>query len=184
MIPDFVSFFPFDMLNGPPSDDQSSGGGYNKLVRLVRLPRLYRLLRISKVFKILKENKNSKVWQRLDEFFSLKQSFVRLFGVLISILTATHIVACLWFFLARLDAFNKDTWVYRMGFLDKDMGEMYLYSLYWAITTLTTVGYGDITAYSPSEKVFSIVWMFFGLFFIAFSVSSASSMLGRVVSKD
>jgi hypothetical protein len=62
MIPDFISFFPFEMINGQPENTQSSGG-YNKLIRLVRLPRLYRLLRISKVLKILKDQKKNKLFQ-------------------------------------------------------------------------------------------------------------------------
>ena len=32
----------------------------------------------------------------------------------------------------------------------------YIYALYWAITTMTTVGYGDITATNPIEICFSI----------------------------
>jgi hypothetical protein len=30
-----------------------------------------------------------------------------------------------------------------------DIGGQYLYSLYWAVATITTVAYGDITAKNP-----------------------------------
>ena len=39
----------------------------------------------------------------------------------------------------------------------------YITSLYWAFTTITTVGYGDITAKNNWEKVLSILFMVVGM---------------------
>ncbi|GMF22629.1 unnamed protein product [Phytophthora fragariaefolia] len=36
----------------------------------------------------------------------------------------------------------------------------YMRSVYWAIVTLTAVGYGDIVAYSTSESLFAAFWIF------------------------
>ncbi|KAF4036007.1 Cyclic nucleotide-binding domain [Phytophthora infestans] len=38
----------------------------------------------------------------------------------------------------------------------------YMRSIYWAIAALTTVGYGDIVAFSTYESYFAAVWVFFG----------------------
>jgi voltage-gated potassium channel Kch len=39
----------------------------------------------------------------------------------------------------------------------------YAYSLYWAITTLATVGYGDFSAANTPEAVWATIYMFFNL---------------------
>ena len=51
-------------------------------------------------------------------------------------------------------------------------GERYLTSFYFTITTITTVGYGDISGGTMTEKIGAIVLMLLGV--ISFSVASAS----------
>ena len=41
-------------------------------------------------------------------------------------------------------------------------GEAYLTSIYWALTTMSTIGYGDIRAYNNTERVVSILVMLMG----------------------
>ena len=38
-----------------------------------------------------------------------------------------------------------------------------MYSLYWATTTLATVGYGDFSAANPAEALWATIYMFFNL---------------------
>ena len=44
------------------------------------------------------------------------------------------------------------------------MLQQYLSALYWAITTLTSVGYGDITPQNDWELLFCVVCMILGTF--------------------
>ena len=50
--------------------------------------------------------------------------------------------------------------------------ETYLASLYWAYTTMTTVGYGDIVPGSESEAVMAVFSMIFGVTMFAYVVGS------------
>ena len=40
-------------------------------------------------------------------------------------------------------------------------------SLYFSVITLTTIGYGDLAPSQPISKVFTIVYIFFGLSLLA-----------------
>jgi hypothetical protein len=44
---------------------------------------------------------------------------------------------------------------------------VYIFSLYWVFTVLTTVGYGDFAGYNTTEFIFSICLEFCGLTFFA-----------------
>ena len=50
--------------------------------------------------------------------------------------------------------------------------DQYITSFYFTITTITTVGYGDISAGTTSEKIICIFIMLIGV--IAFSFASGS----------
>jgi voltage-gated potassium channel Kch len=56
-------------------------------------------------------------------------------------------------------------------------GRLYLAGLYFAITTLTTVGYGDISAGTTGEYIICILWMMFGVGFYSLLAGTLSSVL-------
>jgi hyperpolarization activated cyclic nucleotide-gated potassium channel 1 len=49
---------------------------------------------------------------------------------------------------------------------------------------MTTVGYGDISAYTEFEKVLGIGWMMYGVCFFSFTIGSLSSILVSADSKE
>ena len=53
----------------------------------------------------------------------------------------------------------------------------YLASLYWASTTITTVGYGDIHPMTSKERGVGICVMVLGLFLAGYVTSSVSTLM-------
>ncbi len=55
--------------------------------------------------------------------------------------------------------------------------QQYLTSFYFTITTITTVGYGDVDIRTPLEKIFCIVIMLVGVISFSFASGSLASIL-------
>ena len=64
----------------------------------------------------------------------------------------SHWTACIWYLNAQIEDLNPSTWVVRDGYQDLSDREIYMVSLYWAIQTITTVGYGNIAAGTFNER--------------------------------
>ena len=152
-------------------------------LRLVRLLRLYRLLYFARVFSTMGPFR-SRLISRLQEFVSFKLSSVRALLVAVVFVLSLHLMSCLWFFVARLEEPARETWVVRGNLQDCAVREQYVNSLYWAMATLATVGYGDIIPVSETEKIVTLVWMLLGVCFFSFAVSYLTNLLGQLNVKD
>ncbi|GFH08666.1 cyclic nucleotide-binding domain-containing protein [Haematococcus lacustris] len=65
---------------------------------------------------------------------------------------------------------EMSTWV-----LDK-----YITAMYWAYTTMTTVGYGDIVGSTFAEKIWCMATMVIGGFFLSFCFGRIASIVSRL----
>ncbi|CAG9321514.1 unnamed protein product [Blepharisma stoltei] len=184
MIFDLIACFPFNLVMDDNSGSSATSGNYNNLGKLARIPRLYRLFRISRLFKMLKYYRNSEFMEKMQEFLSLKNSVMRLMSFFTAVAICIHVMSCIWYFSAKLQGFSPETWVVRGGYQDLDNSTLYLLSVYWAFTTLTTVGYGDIHAFTDFEKMLAICWMIFGVCFFSVTIGSLSSMLSGIDTKE
>ena len=86
--------------------------------------------------------------------------------------------------MAKIDDFGESTWVYRYGYDEVPIEEQYLASLYFIITTITTVGYGDITSKSPAEQGFCIVLMLIGVIAYSIAIGSFTSIMSASDKKE
>jgi voltage-gated potassium channel len=78
-----------------------------------------------------------------------------------------HLLACGWIIL---------------GGPTSDLGtnSRYLSALYWCVTTLTTVGYGDVTPVTTSQTIYTMVVMLLGVGVYGFVIGNVANLLSKV----
>ncbi len=109
-----------------------------ELTKALGILRLLRLTRINQVRSILAEME--------DKLIKSKKvnTLVRMVKVLATTMITAHIGACLVYLFGRREAwYENDGWLVAKSLTQNSLTNKYFNSLYWAMTTITTVGYGD-----------------------------------------
>ena len=123
----------------------------------------------------------------VNEVFRLNAGFERLIFFVILSCVLCHICCCFWVILANLDSDTDDylnTWLFRKDYVDEEASVIYIASMYFVLTTFTTVGFGDINGVTVSERLFCLLLMLVGAIAFSFSISSLSSMLQAIDSRS
>ena len=182
-IVDLISSVPFNLLD-LVLEGEGNSKNLNNAMRLARLPRLYKLFRLAKIFKAIGHYDQMRYSEKIQGFLQVNSRMVKLSKFLIIVFFCVHLMGCLWFFTAKVMDFEPDTWVVRYGYMESPRYEQYLAGVYWAVTTMVTVGFGDIAAKTSLEIICGIIWMFVGVGFYSFTVGSLSSFLTFVDTKE
>jgi len=129
-----------------------------------------------KIFKILKSKKN-KALEDLYEYLS-KNYYVEtlsnfIFDVIIFFLFL-HLFICLHIYISLQGYPN---WISNINVLNENFLTKYITSFYFLMTTMTTVGYGDIVCISPVERIFHIILLAIGTTIYTFIVSKVGNYL-------
>lgn len=94
-----------------------------------------------------------------------------------------HFFACCWIMIGTEEyVTTTDGWVGR-DLYDGGGSKIYLNAFYFVVTTMTTVGYGDVSAGTMVEQIFCIALMMFGVFVFSMITGSLTSLLGSVDSE-
>ena len=82
-----------------------------------------------------------------------------------------HLATCLWIYMGFLDRDKppeeRESWIYVNELYGNDgngnaytnsNAALYVFSLYWVFTTLTTVGYGDYSGGTTAEYMVTLLY--------------------------
>ena len=183
---DFFSILPISDIMESGADKQSGGLKFHSLLRIARLPKLYRLVKLSKLFrmvKVVKKGNVNKITKYFLEKLKVNANIERLIYFILGFLVLNHLSACFWYLIAKLQDFDPDCWVTRLGYIDAPPTEIYIISFYWTLTTVTTVGYGDINAGTTAERMYNLFIMSFGVLMYSFAIGSLSSIVSTLDAK-
>ena len=161
---DFLGSFPFDTALSPLVDADG--------VRFLELLGLFRLLRLYHV---------RKAWgfvERDPHVSVTRISFIKYSAIL---LLAGHWSGCLLWYLAKAEEFDETTWVYAVDpeLRLQSIFRQYNTALYWALVTLTTVGYGDISPRNPTERSFTMVIMLMNMCISAYVIGTMTTLITK-----
>jgi ankyrin repeat protein len=129
--------------------------------------RLWRLRRVSALFA------------RLEKDIRFNYFFTRCAKLICVTLFAVHCAACFYYLLAARYRDPSRTWIGAAfpDFEKKSLLIRYVTAIYFSITTLTTVGYGDLHAQNTSEMVFDIFYMLFNLGLTAYLIGNMTNLV-------
>ena len=94
-------------------------------------------------------------------------------------LFAVHCAGCFYYLLADRYPDPSHTWLSASipDFHGTSIWRRYAASMYWSITTLTTVGYGDMHAVNTGEMVFTTLYMLFNLGLTAYLIGNMTNLV-------
>lgn len=177
---DFVSSVPpiidFALLSAQ-SEGSFHGLKSAKLLKFGRVVKIFKVLRVAKFVKFSKEE--SSLYGFVEDVLSSASSMLvlRLFLIIAACLILAHVIACYM-------AVAGDGWFRAYSHFDGDetaedwgWGRKYVLALYFTFTTLTTVGFGDVTPATTNERWFTIAAMLIGVAFYSYILATVSSMV-------
>ncbi|KAF6212448.1 hypothetical protein GE061_012971 [Apolygus lucorum] len=157
---DLLSCLPYDVFNAFDHDEDGIGSLFSAL-KVVRLLRLGRVVR------------------KLDRY--LEYGAAMLILLLCFYMLVAHWLACIWYSIGRSDADNglQYSWLWKLANVTQSpysyiwsnessspelingpsRKTMYVTALYFTMTCMTSVGFGNVAAETDNEKIFTICMM-------------------------
>ncbi|CAJ1970874.1 unnamed protein product [Sphenostylis stenocarpa] len=169
------SNFVLDILACMPWDVIFKVCGRKEAVRYLLWIRLYRVRKVTDFF------------HRLEKDIRINYITTRIVKLIVVELYCTHTAACIFYYLATTLPESQEgyTWIgsLKMGdysyshFREIDIWKRYTTSLYFAIVTMATVGYGDIHAVNMREMIFIMIYVSFDMILGAYLIGNMTALI-------
>ncbi|XP_052340211.1 potassium voltage-gated channel subfamily H member 2-like [Oncorhynchus keta] len=168
---DMVAAIPFDLLI------YRSGEETTTLIGLLKTARLLRLVRVAR---------------KLDRYSEYGAAV--LFLLMCTFALIAHWLACIWYAIGSVERNGSIGWLHTLGeslgkhYNDTVRGsgpsikDKYVTALYFTFSSLTSVGFGNVSPNTNSEKIFSICVMLIGSLMYASIFGNVSAIIQRLYS--
>ena len=170
---DFAGSFPFDNVIATAIESRGTVSSTN-FIRVLRFVRMLKLIRAVRFVSRLNKLKHRDGLEVLAPIIGICTS------VFILIFTA-HLLGC--FFTMLLSIEDGDTnWLthYNPALHDADAQTRYIVALYWAMISVTTMGYGDVVPVTHTERIFGIAVALVGAVVFSFCMGNVASLISQV----
>ncbi|XP_068565675.1 potassium voltage-gated channel subfamily H member 2 [Cebidichthys violaceus] len=168
---DMVAAIPFDLLI------YRSGEETTTLIGLLKTARLLRLVRVAR---------------KLDRYSEYGAAV--LFLLMCTFALIAHWLACIWYAIGSVERNGCIGWLHTLGdqlgktYNSSIIGsgpsikDKYVTALYFTFSSLTSVGFGNVSPNTNSEKIFSICVMLIGSLMYASIFGNVSAIIQRLYS--
>ena len=170
---DVVAILPFNLI--------FETSDFGALARLTRVPRMYRLVRMFRLVRMLKiARRKGDMSKHLGKLASVGVGIERLLLFFITFVLFCHVITCFWVMIQGFETDLPETWIYVNQFQDLGQSDLYIRAFYFTVTTITTVGFGDISPSTNMEMVFGIIVMISGVIAFSYATGALSSILSNM----
>ncbi|KAG4073881.1 hypothetical protein HA402_014086, partial [Bradysia odoriphaga] len=171
-------WFVVDLLAALPFDHLYLYHGEESHIHLVKLTRLLRLARLL---------------QKMDRYSQYTAMILTLLMLCFSLVA--HWLACIWYVIADKEQIANDIdwdigWMHTLAerlkytnITEISNVDAYVTALYYTFTSLTSVGFGNVSANTAAEKVFTIVMMLIGALMHAVVFGNVTAIIQRMYSR-
>ncbi len=150
---DFIAAFPFDLI---------VAGTIPQLTYIARTLRLVRLFRLIRVAQIM---------QRVTESNIISVGVLRMLFLGFWVLMIAHWTATIWMAIGGGNIPLEE---------QSDATRYYVRSLYYSITTMVTIGYGDITPQSTQQTIFAMMVEIAGAAMYGYVIGNVASVIANL----
>ncbi|XP_036602015.1 potassium voltage-gated channel subfamily H member 7 isoform X1 [Trichosurus vulpecula] len=179
----FKGWFLIDMVAAIPFDLLIFGSGSDETTTLIGLLKTARLLRLVRVAR------------KLDRYSEYGAAVLMLLMCIFALIA--HWLACIWYAIGNVERpylIDKIGWLDTLGQQigkrynqsDASSGpsikDKYVTALYFTFSSLTSVGFGNVSPNTNSEKIFSICVMLIGSLMYASIFGNVSAIIQRLYS--
>ena len=172
---DLISSIPFDLIlwiasGAPQTQDHSTN--YFRTTRLLRFSKIIRVLKILRVMRLqrlhLKDSTEASGLGGNPQFQMALDGGKYIAGIIY----CAHWLTCIFIFILM-----EENAIDHKVMLLENATERYIAALYFTFTYLTTIGFGDIVAESPSQRIFMIFGLTMGSFTTTYFMSVIISLV-------